>query len=171
MQQLFDLLATAGSPLLLIGGHALAAYGLFRQTVDVDCLVAVDDVTAVLDTLEKSGYRESARTDTAIRCAAPQASLPDVDLLLVDRPTFDKLMATSQPMRRGRHEFNVPALPHLIALKLHAIRNQPQREARDFGDIAELLRLNPGIVTRDELLALARQFAPPDYESKLIALL
>ncbi len=35
--------------LLLIGGYALQAYGVARQTMDVDCLVKADDSGRVLE--------------------------------------------------------------------------------------------------------------------------
>jgi hypothetical protein len=48
---------------------------------------------------------------------------------------------------------------------------QPEREARDFGDIAELLRVNRGQISRRELEELCRQFAPPEIGAKLLSLL
>jgi hypothetical protein len=49
--------------------------------------------------------------------------------------------------------------------------NNPEREARDFGDIAELLRVNRGRISRGELEELCRQFAPPEIGAKLLSLL
>ena len=43
MQAIFDLLAKCDCPLLVIGGHGIEAHGVSRQTLDVDCLLAVDD--------------------------------------------------------------------------------------------------------------------------------
>jgi hypothetical protein len=143
MQALFDLLAAFSRPLLLVGGHALTAYGVVRQTIDVDCLIAVDDKNALAQTLKGDGYREIGSTENAVRYASSATALPDVDVLLVDAATFEKLFTEGNNLRRAEQDFRVPSLRHLIALKLHAIRNDPRREARDFADIAELLRLNP----------------------------
>ena len=40
LQLLMEISATQHIPLLLIGGHALQAYGVTRQTLDVDVLVS-----------------------------------------------------------------------------------------------------------------------------------
>ena len=128
MQALFDLLGRFPQPLLVIGGHALAAHGVARQTVDVD-------------------------------------------LLFVDAPTFDRLESGGVPLQRGRVTLHAPALPHLIALKLHAIRNNPAREAGDLGDIARLLHANREAIAANELAALCEQFGPPGINAKLQTLL
>ena len=52
MQALFDLLAASQRPLLVVGGHALTAYSVVRQTIDVDCLVAADDINALAQILK-----------------------------------------------------------------------------------------------------------------------
>src|SRR5207237_10023465 len=96
--------------------------------------------------LKCNGYREMGRTENAVRYANSAPELPDVDVLLVDGATFEKLFAESNILRRGQHAFRVPSLRHLVALKLHAIRNDARRESRDFADIAELLRNNAGNV-------------------------
>ena len=171
MQALFNLLAASPRPLLVVGGHALTAYGVVRQTIDVDCLIAADDTNALAQILKGNGYREMGRTENAVRYANSAPELPDVDVLLVDGATFEKLFAESNILRRGQHAFRVPSLRHLIALKLHAIRNDARREARDFADIAELLRANPGKISRQELKQIAQQFAPAEFETKLLTLL
>jgi hypothetical protein len=171
MQALFDLLAASSRAFLVVGGHALTAYSVVRQTIDVDCLIAFNKTNALAQILRGGGYREIGRTENAVRYANSAPELPDVDVLLVDASTFEKLFAESKILRRGQHDFRVPSLRHLIALKLHAIRNDPRREARDFADIAELLRANPGKISRQELQQIAQQFAPAEFETKLIALL
>ena len=171
MQALFNLLAACPRPLLVVGGHALTAYGVVRQTVDVDCLIAADDKNALAHILRSGGYREVGSTENAVRYVNSAPGLPDVDVLLVDAATFEKLVTESNILRRGQHDFRVPSLRHFIALKLHAIRNDPRREARDSADIAELLRANPGKIPREELQQLSRQFAPAEFETKLLALL
>jgi hypothetical protein len=45
-------------------------------------------------------------------------------------------------------------------MKLHAIRSNPQREPRDFADIVELVRANPGHLGQDELHALCAKYGP-----------
>ena len=55
----------------------------------------------------------------------------------------------------------------MIALKLHAVRNDARREARDLGDVAELLRLNPGRISVEELEELCAKFGSREIAAKL----
>ena len=87
-------------------------------------------------------------------------------MLFVDASTFEKLFAASIPLP-GDEKLLVPSLPHLIALKLHAIRSNPPRESRDLNDIVELMRANPGAITAHELAALCAQFSTPEIAARL----
>ena len=156
--------------MLVIGGHALAAHGVARQTVDVDCLVAVENRQTLDAHLRGGGFERMGETENFARYSHPSDLVPDVDVLFVDTPTFDKLHVDYIPLQRGSAKLQAPSLPHLIALKLHAIRNNPAREAGDLGDIARLLRANPGAISASELTALCKQFGPPGMDAKLQAL-
>jgi len=171
MQALFDLIGRFAHPLLVIGGHALAAHGVARQTVDVDCLIAVEHRPALDEHLCGGGFERGAETDNFARYVHRSRMVPDVDVLFVDAPTFERLQAGASPMRRGEAALRVPSLPDLIALKLHAIRNQPAREVGDLGDIARLLAANPGKVSKEGLGSLCQRFGPAGIENKLQSIL
>ena len=170
MQALFDLIGRFSHPLLVIGGHALTAHGVTRQTMDVDCLIAVENREELDAHLRGGGFERVGQAENFARYRHPSDFVPDVDVLFVDASTFDKLRAGGIPLQRGQTMLQAPALPHLIALKLHAIRNNPAREAGDLGDIARLLQANPGAISSSELTALCTQFGPPGIESKLQSL-
>jgi hypothetical protein len=144
---------------------------MVRQTIDVDCLIAGDDQSAFEATLTHGSYVLKARTENFARYAAKSPNLPEIDLLFVDASTFEKLREGAVLLRRGNHEFSVPGLAQLIALKLHAMRNDPRREGRDLADIAELLRLNPGRITAAELRELGEKFGSREIVGKLEILL
>ena len=95
-----------------------------------------------------------------VRYSHPSVYLLDVDVLLVDPSTFDKLQARSLVYRVGEAEMRVPCLLHLIALKLHAMKNSPRRELKDLADIVELLQGNPDSVSREDLAAACEQYGP-----------
>ncbi len=171
MQALFELLGRFPQPLLVLGGHALAAHGVARQTVDVDCLVAVESREALGAHLLQGGFRRLAENENFARYTHPSEFISDIDLLFVDTATFTKLEAGSLPLEKAGVTLRAPALPHLIALKLHAIRNTPAREAGDLGDIARLLQTNPGAVAPEELATLCQQFGPPGILARLESLL
>ncbi len=60
----------------------------------------------------------------------------------------------------------VPSLPHLIALKLHAAR-QESREGRDVPDIVALLEANPGVVPPAVLCELCARYGTPGIAEQL----
>ena len=152
---------------LLIGGHALSAFGYQRATIDVDCLLAIPDVIVLHKALTKAGYRRIEQTQTFAHYTHPSGYLLDVDVMLVDRATFDKLHAQSKRYRIGNVEMRVPCLPHLMALKLHAMKNNPKRELKDLADIVELLRANPGKVKSEQLPDICEREGPKNVFSKI----
>ena len=167
MQSVFDMLSRLPGRFLIVGGHALAAHALVRQTLDVDCLIMAEDEEMFGKHLQSAGWQLTGRSENFARYDAASPDVPSVDVLLVDRETFAKLQSESIPLRRGAHEFQVPGMAQLIALKLHAIRNEPRRTARDLGDIAELLRLNAGRITTGDLDKLCEKFGPAGIRAKL----
>lgn len=128
--QLATIAAERRIPMLLIGGHALQAYGVTRQTLDVDVLIAEAHAASLEEALLQVGYTVQAR---------------------------------SEIFARHRHA------SQLLALKLHAIRNNPPREPRDFADTVELLRANPGAISPDALRSLCAQYGPEGIWEKLEA--
>jgi len=160
MQLISDGLKAGDVSALLIGGHSLPAFGYQRQTVDLDCLMATPEADVLHEVLTNAGYSETERTDIFVRYSHPSVHLLDVDVMLVDRSTFDKLEAKSLVYRAGGTEMRVPCLLHLIALKLHALKNNPKRELRDLSDIVELLQMNPKTVEREDLVAVCEQYGP-----------
>jgi hypothetical protein len=167
LQLLADISETTGVPILLIGGHALQAYGVVRQTLDVDVLIAEGDAGVVDESLRRAGYGILVRSDIFGRYRHPSPALPDVDVLYVDGRTAEEMRRQASLQCLGGVFCQVPALAHLVALKLHAVRNNPMREPRDFADIVELLRRNAGLMGHEELQALCAQYGPEGMWRKL----
>lgn len=167
MQLISDGLQAGNVSALLIGGHALPAFGYQRQTVDLDCLMATPEAHVLHEVLTDAGYRETERTAMFVRYSHPSVYLIDVDVLLVDRSTFDKLQARSFAYRVGEAEMRVPCILHLISLKLHAMKNNPKRELKDLLDIVELLQENPESVSREDLATACEQYGPAGVLSQI----
>jgi hypothetical protein len=156
---------------LLIGGWALQAYGVVRQTVDVDCLIAETSIDKAERILLQCGYKEKARTENFARYSHPALYLMDVDVLFVDAQTFEKMLSESRVYAMDSGDVRVPCLAHLVALKLHAIKNNPGRQVRDMGDIVEMIRANPEEFKPGELEELCRRYGPENLYSALEAVL
>jgi Uncharacterised nucleotidyltransferase len=163
LEFLADEAASRSVRFLLIGGHALEAYHFARQTVDLDCLIAAPDLAVVDRMLSGSGFATLAQTESFRRYR--HAHFGYLDVLLADSTTFEKLFSAAQALQIGDRVLKVPALPHLIAMKLHAAKNDPSRELREFADIEQLVRRNA--VPADELTKLCAQFGPADSWNKL----
>jgi len=68
-------------------------------------------------------------------------------------------------------EPHVPGLLHLIALKLHAMKNNPAREARDLSDVTELIRQNSGNIVAEEIEAICNRYATTGITAKVMGCL
>ncbi len=161
-KSVFELLAQVPE-LLLIGGHALQAHGVVRQTLDIDCLVPDGQGTSLEEILRSAGFAQLARTENFSRFR--HGRLGHVDILLVDPPTFRQLSHQGRPYEVGGNILHVPSLDHFIALKLHAIKNDPTRELRDLDDIVQLMKVNS--ISRADLEQLCMRFGSAGIWDKL----
>jgi len=145
---------------LLIGGRALEAYGILRATKDIDFLIAVSDINIMNEHLLKIGYRKQAETAIFSRWNHASFTEPDIDLMFVNDATFANLSSDSVPFHVGSAILQVPTIPRLIALKLHAVRNNAERTRQDIADIEALLRCHPGAISTENLKLLCETYGP-----------
>ena len=86
--------------------------------------------------------------------------VPPVDLLWVNPATFARMAATDQ--RTGPHgQIPVIDFESLLAMKLHALKDQEERGGRDLLDIRLLLRENRNAITERKLRELCEKYAAP----------
>ncbi len=171
LQLLMEIAAKNQISVLLIGGYALQAYGVTRQTLDVDVLISEAHAGLMDAGLLQAGYSQVARSEIFARYRHTSVILPDVDVLFVDSETARKMSQEAMPYTVADASCLVPALSHLLGMKLHAIRMNPRREARDFADLVELIRSNPGSISNDELRHLCTTYGPEGIWEKLEAAL
>lgn len=157
----------------LIGGVALAAYGLARTTLDLDLVVDADAQDAVIAHLETSGYETLHRSAGYSNHLHPDPRRGRIDFVYVRGATREALFAAAEerPGLRGR-KIPVPRPEHLAAMKILAMHNDPARRLQDLADLRHLAAL-PG-VDREEIRRyferydlldayeeLARELPPP----------
>ena len=94
------------------------------------------------------------------RWRAADPAIEDLDLIYVDPATFDKLNRDAVTISYDELSIRVPSITGMIALKLHAMRNQPDRTIRDTQDIQAMLHLHPQAVALDDLRALCERYGP-----------
>ena len=136
--------AEEGLEAVLVGGNAVNLHAYSRTTFDVDLLVPEEQAERWVAFFVRHGYAVFHRTPNFIRARLaddPAGALP-VDLMLTDTETFSKIQQASASAEIGHGlALRIPSALHLIAMKLHALRN-PHRLAYgvDLQDVTHLIR-------------------------------
>ncbi len=165
-EQLRDEAAAAGLDYLLIGGHAVIAHGFARNTADIDLLISADQHAAWRAWLVQRGYRMFVDQFAFMQLHAPPGELP-LDVMIVDAPVFAKMKALSVRRVAETVELPVVGAVHLIALKLHTMRQNPRRGGRDWLDIDALVRVCKLDVDDPELRAIVEKHGGTDAYRRL----
>jgi hypothetical protein len=155
------ILMETGVPLLLVGGTAVQIYGFSRYTKDFDCVVATEREAELAKGLRRAGFDEFVRNQLVVRYRHPSNPNWIVDTLLVSTETFGKMWAERREIRLGALSLTVAAPLHVVAMKLHAMRQNAARTLPDILDIAELLRRDQGNWTLDEVRSTCERYGPP----------
>jgi hypothetical protein len=136
----------------LIGAFALHAYGYVRATQDIDFVVRGEGQQRAVRFLESLGYETSYRSKGFSNHVHPLASLGRVDFVYVQGETADRLFSGTKPVMISEG-ISVPVVrpEHLIALKIFAMKNDPERTFREMADIQQLLNLSSQSVDIDEV--------------------
>ncbi|MBI4358539.1 MAG: nucleotidyl transferase AbiEii/AbiGii toxin family protein [Candidatus Omnitrophica bacterium] len=138
-----DICQQTGLTVLLVGGHALGAYGHQRFTQDVDFLIDECDLQKLKAALREKRYPEILESRVVSRFGLPDEGDIVIDLMPVDSETFRKMRFQAKEEVYDGRKFLVPKLEHLIAMKIHALREQfDVRKVKDLPDIVELIRRN-----------------------------
>ena len=129
-------------PFLVIGGLAVIAHGHPRTTVDLDYLARRADREAWQKVLVEYGYEAGHAHDNFTQFVSARGWI-DLDLMFVNDQTFDKMFAASELKSVGPARVRFPSLEHLLALKLHVLKqNLPHRMLGDLDDIINLVMAN-----------------------------
>jgi hypothetical protein len=160
-------LTEQGIRLILIGGYAMQAYGIVRQTLDMDWLAKDEDVAGIKDIMKKNGYNLLGETDNFMRFRNPESGVMDIDILIVDPGTFEMLYDSGSTFDTNFGKWRIPSPAHFIALKLHAVKNNPHRETRDIADIVDVLRKKGKEISSEDLRRLCDKYGPEGIHEKI----
>lgn len=145
LRSVTDFLDRQGTRHAVIGGVALVMYGLPRTTLDLDLVVDFTIQDALVEWLEARGYRTLHRSSGYSNHSHPAAAAGSLDFVYVRGATADALFAGCRRAQGpGGLEVPVPSPEHLAALKVLALKNDPERAFRDQEDLRYLLHL-PGV--------------------------
>lgn len=154
-------------PILLVGGYAVNAHGYSRKTFDIDFVIRNRDAEEWREVLARVGYTCAHEQTTFLQFAAP--SLPDIDLMRVNDETFEKLLGESQVRQLLGIEVRVPALEHLLAMKVHAAKHAaPHRRYKDLLDIFYLVDVNKVDVSSDRFRTMCEKYGTPEIYADIL---
>jgi predicted nucleotidyltransferase len=109
----------------------------------LDLLIRRIDRRSWSEVLSRLGYHLKTERDNFIQFEAPQEGAWPVDLMLVQDPTFDPMLAASSEVEMYGTHLGIPALEHLLALKVHALKHgHIERFSKDLLDVEGLVRVN-----------------------------
>ncbi len=141
-------LAEGKHRLAVIGGVALGAYGSPRMTIDLDIVTDAAAQPPLIAFMQSEGFATLHRSSGYSNHRHPTRGR--VDFMYVRDQTADRLFAAlSERPGPGGRLIPVPKPEHLIAMKVQAMRDAPERGLQDLVDIAYLLQLHG--VDRDEV--------------------
>jgi len=129
----------------VVGAFALKAYGYLRATQDVDFLVRGTHQSRIIAYVESLGYETIYRSAGYSNHVHPLANLGRIDFIYVEGETADIILSEARPLL-VLDDISVPVVraEHLIALKVFAMKNDPERSFREMADLQYLLKL-PGL--------------------------
>ena len=170
----FDLIATefkkAGIDHVLIGGFAVNAHRYSRFTEDVDFMIAQEDAPQAAQVLKNSDFKLFHEHKNFMRWQASR-EYPKilVDLVFTDRFTLTKVIREGIEATVEGCLTRVPSLEHLLAMKLHAMKQQPERrEHKDWLDIMELIKVNKVDVKADRFRELCLKVGTPELYERIL---
>jgi len=160
-KMLSEICDTLKIDVIVIGAYAVGAHGYQRATADVDFMVDEESADAIGEKLLDYGYEEAVRTEIAVRYMPTNKDDDNIyiDIILVNPATFKEVLTDAKKESYEGSTFYVPSLNHIIALKLHAIKQQPnKRKYKDLNDILELISFNKMDVRSKEFKDLCLKF-------------
>ena len=127
---------------LLIGGYAVGVHGYTRPTFDVDFLARRSELAQWKRRLTGAGLSLFAER-TAFAQFSQGGQFDGLDLMLVDDPTFERMLLSAVTTPFDDALAPVVSLDQLLMLKLHVLRQAlPHRTGKDAEDVEMLLRRN-----------------------------
>ena len=132
-----------------IGGYALVAHGILRATFDMDWVVEDDSQDELVGFLEALGYETLHRSSGYSNHLHPDVDLGRIDFVYVDERTANEIFNSSEKKEILEGvEVLVPRPEHLVAMKVRAIKNDPDRKLQDLADVRALAQLS-GVDTEE----------------------
>ena len=148
-----------GAPYVVIGGHAVTAHGFSRNTGDLDLVVASSASDQWCAAVQKLGYALFNKSSVFAQFKSERLDGWPIDLMFVEDETFAQLLQKAVNFQFNQAQAKIASIPHLIAMKLHALKRRPEhRERKDLDDVDNLLRIQSTPTTDQDFRQLCIKY-------------
>ena len=137
IQLLLGILAEMGSQYCVIGGLAVNAYVEPVVSLDVDIVVAVHDVAAVVNTVKDRGLAVE-QFEHSINFSSPYS---DLRIQVQTDPRYQAFIAGAKVTDVLGYKMKVAKLEDVLQGKVWAYTDQTRRRSKRQKDLADILRI------------------------------
>lgn len=145
LEELGRFFSDRGAPFAVIGGMGLRAYGLARATYDLDVAAEARWQDELVEYLESLGYTTLHRSTGYSNHLHEERPMGRVDVVYVRGETAEAVFGEARRVEVFPGAVvSVPRPEHLIAMKVHAMAEDPSRTFQELADVRHLMQL-PGV--------------------------
>jgi hypothetical protein len=137
LQDFLDILTETGSRYCLIGGVAVNAYVEPVVSLDVDVVVAIENLEVVCGAAADRGLRVE-KFEHSINLSSPHS---DLRILVQTDPRYQPFIERAEEREVLGYEMKVASLSDLLQGKVWAYQDQTRRRSKRQKDLADILRL------------------------------
>ncbi len=137
VQILLDILSKTGSRYCLIGGLAVNAYVEPVVSLDLDIIVAVDDIDTVCTVSKESGLKVD-RFEHSVNISSEDS---DLRIQLQTDPRYQSFLSTAHDKTVLGYTMKVAKLEDVLLGKVWAYMDKTRRKSKRQKDLADILRI------------------------------
>ncbi|MCD6312054.1 MAG: nucleotidyltransferase [Elusimicrobia bacterium] len=130
----------------LIGGFAMGLMGAPRATMDIDFLITKAAAGKIDEILTQLGYKCVYKSENVAQYTSGLKLFGEIDFLYAFRQISKEMLRRAKIVKtlNGKLDIRVLIPEDIIGLKIQAMTNNPDREAKERLDIEALLKNNSG---------------------------
>ena len=150
----------------IVGAFALYAYGYTRATRDIDIITRLEYQEKIITYFESQDFKTLQKSEGFSNHLYPAGSIR-IDFIYIDDNTAEEIFKAVKKMNIFDNiKLPVISPEHLIALKLFAITNDPERKFKDLADIKELVKITN--VNRDKVKHYFKKYQLEKYYNEIV---
>ena len=144
---MLDILADTGSSYCVIGGLAVNAYAEPVVSLDLDIVVAADEVDKVCEAAKVKGLKVR-KFEHSVNFTSPKS---DLRVQLQTDPRYQDFIARSIDREILGYRMNAASMKDVLQGKIWAYMDKSRRKSKrqkDLADIMRLVEVNPTLVNQ-----------------------